>query len=57
MTQAELTTTCGVRALREVSPTTTVVEFSNGSVRPATGLEKLLWDVVQTRLTAGSSAG
>jgi len=52
MTQAELLSASGVKTIRKVSLGTTVIEFTNGGVRPASGLELLLL----ARLTEPESA-
>lgn len=36
----------GIKNLRTVSPTTTVVEFINGGVRRATDLEVTMWSLL-----------
>jgi hypothetical protein len=42
----------GIKNIRTVSPTTTVVEFINGGVRRATDLEVTMWSL----LTSGQPA-
>jgi hypothetical protein len=50
MTSNDLQSSTGVSKIRKVSTGTTVIEFSNGGVRPASSLELSLWDLL-TRLT------
>lgn len=42
----ELRQAAGIRAVRELSPTTTVVEYANGHCSPATHLEIRLWKLL-----------
>ncbi len=44
----KLTVFTGVKSIRAVSEHTTVVEYENGSVRPATKLETVLWSLLLT---------
>ena len=50
MTLSDLLSKTGVQCIREVSPTTTVVEFKEGGARPASDLEKVLWEILRGRL-------
>lgn len=47
MTRDELTQATGVKRIYTVTKTTTVVEYANGYVRPATPLEKRLWQLLK----------
>jgi hypothetical protein len=42
----QLTDTTGIKNVRRVSETTVVLEFANGSVRPATRLELIMWAIL-----------
>jgi hypothetical protein len=52
MTSEELHSSTGISTIRTISPTTKVVEFTSGGVRPATAVEETLWGLL-TRLTDG----
>lgn len=46
MSIEELRQAAGIKAIRELSPTTTVVEYVNGHCSPATHLEIRLWKLL-----------
>jgi hypothetical protein len=50
MTLDQLMSKTGVACIREVSPTTIVIEYTNGSAHPATELERVLWGILRGRL-------
>jgi hypothetical protein len=47
----EIIEVTGVKSFRVVSPSTTVIELTNGGVRPATQLEQDLWRLLLTTVT------
>lgn len=53
MTLRQLQELTGVKGIRKVSEHTVVVEFMNGTVRPATPLEVQLWHLLTSPVPAG----
>lgn len=46
MTRAQLAQEAGIKRIRKVSEDTHVVDFPNGTCRPATEVERRLWAVL-----------
>jgi hypothetical protein len=47
MTMQDITAQLGIARLRKVSETTTVIEMTNGYVKPATQLEIRMWELLR----------